>query len=900
MAAADTFGVWLKRRRKILDLTQKDLADRVGCSVAAIQKIEREERRPSRQIAALLASSLEIPEEQRAQFLKIARGERRPEALPIPAAGFEPPVLELPVRQPLEPAGDLLSGDTKKTHLPFRFPYPPNPLIGRETELSQIAHLLAEDHCRLLTLTGEGGIGKTRLAVEVARLLSEATWDNLNFPDGTFFISLAPVRSIDRIALALADGIDFKFYGSQEPLDQLIQFLVEKHLLLILDNLEHLVDGANLLAEILSRAPGVKMLVTSRERLRLQGEWIFAMAGLPYPMRPQGGTLARRDGYGRPESYSAVALFIQNARRCVHNFELTPETEPAIFEICRMVDGMPLGLELAAAWLSTLTPQEIAEEIRRDLGFLASPTRDIPERHRSIHAVFDHSLELLSEEAKAVFCRLSVFHGGFRRAAAESIAGANLLVLSELVEKSLLRRLPNGLYELHELVRQYAAQLLRSEAEIHRETRALHSSFYLSLLKTWEVALRNEHQKEALEELTSEIVNIGLAWEWAVEHRQILNLRKGTLALMIYHELRNLFLEGERLFEKAQAVLQVGAIPEDETDLYAQEVLLGDILSQQAWFSYRLGKMDVALPLLRQSMKLLQKYNESIVYGDVLWYYASACWFAGEYEEASWAIEQGLDLNAALGRYWQIAMLKINQGGVCHEQGRYAQADQALSEALNLSRTTGDPRLITTAISFLGRTRQTLGRFDGLQAFYQEALALANETGDRYGQGLSIERLAYIAQVTGDAAEAFRLYGVCAELYREIGDQWSLSRALNEQARFALQEEDASTAMLAYQKSIHAAVQASASSYLLDALIGIAVILEVRREINLAIEIARHVGDHPSSTLDARNLAKQLQARLVEAVGEESDGSVGHLPLQEKRRSFEDLVDFLRCEFHYF
>lgn len=881
METVVSFGGWLKRRRKALDLTQKDLAALVGCSVAAIQKIEREERRPSRQIAVLLANALEIPEDQRPLFLKIARGERRVEGLPSPNIGIPHDGLGFVHTGQRLGEAPAASAEVPPVQPAFHLPYPPNPLIGRESELDQIAHLLQEDHCRLLTLTGEGGIGKTRLVIEVGRLVAGHTWDRPDFSGGVYFVSLTAVRAIEGILPALADGIGFKFYGAQEPMEQICQFLAEKKSLLILDNLEHLVEGANLFAEIISRAPGVKVLVTSRERLKLQGEWVFELSGLPYPVARSKTQVAG----GKGESYSAVALFIQNARRRTHNFELTPEIEPAIFEICRLVDGMPLGLELAAAWLSTLTPAEIASEIKRDLDFLTAPTRDIPERHRSIHAVFDHSFELLSAETRNVFCRLSVFQGGFRRAAAEIVAGGNLRVLSELVEKSLLRRLPNGRYDQHELVRQYAGRMLQQDPEAYRAVRELHTGFYLSLLKTWESGLRDHHQKEALEELTLEIANIGLAWDWAVANRQILNMRKGTVALMVYHELRNMFQEGESLFEKAQAAIENGNTPEDETELYALEVLLGDILSQQAWFSFRLGKMGPALAILRKSIGLLRKYNEVIVYGDVLWYYAFACWFAGEYEEATWAITQGLDLNAALGRHWQIAMLKINQGGVAHEQGKYEPADEALTEALVLARSTGDPRLITTAISFLGRTRQTLGRFHGLQELYQEALTLATETGDRYGQGLAIERLAYIAQATGEAVEALRLYEVCTELYKDIGDRWSQSRAYNELGRFAFQQADEQGAKEAYQQAMSSAIQAGATSYLLESLVGIAMILNRKGKLALAVEIAEQVSRHPSSTLYARSTAQELLEEISDRQNNFSAADV--------KRSFAELVDTL-------
>ena len=345
MDVGASFGAWLKRRRRQLDLTQDALAEKVGCSVATIQKIEADERRPSRQIAGLLAETLEIPPTDRATFVKTARGElgvaRLTEVAPVVVA-----VSQTPATQPVS---NLL--------------IPPTPLVGREAELAALAQLLHDPQSRLITLIGAGGMGKTRLAIEAA------TRQVGDFSDGTYFVALASFSSPAIIPLAIADALGLKFQGQLEPRAQLFNYLLDKRLLLVLDNFEHLLSGAELLAEIMQCVPAVKLLVTSRERLNLPGEWVFEIQGLPVPTAEQAEQLTENN---------AVLLFAQCAARALGNFELDSEKYAAVARVCQLVEGMPLGIELAASWVRVLSCQEIVHEIERSLDFLATTARHVP------------------------------------------------------------------------------------------------------------------------------------------------------------------------------------------------------------------------------------------------------------------------------------------------------------------------------------------------------------------------------------------------------------------------------------------------------------------------------------------------------------------------------------------
>jgi predicted ATPase/DNA-binding XRE family transcriptional regulator len=454
LEAEASFGAWVRRRRKALDLLQKELAARAGCSVTALQKIERDERRPSRHLAERLAESLGVPADQRATFLQVARGERMAERL-NPASEVVAPRAETQ-RSP-EPA--------RRELMP-----PAAPLIGREAELANLALLLRDPDCRLLTLTGPGGIGKTRLALAAAQQQGA-------FAQGVAFAALAPLIGRDQVVTAIADALGCVLYGTRDRADQLVQYLRDKALLLLLDNFEHLLADAacvELVGQLLRGAAKLKLLVTSREPLDIQEEWVFDVQGLPTPLNATPHEV---------EASSAARLFQQRARQARAGYTLSPEDTPAIVQICQLVGGVPLGIELAATWMRTLSCQEIADEIRRNLDFLATRARDVPERHRSIRAVFDQSWALLAPEEQRVLQRVSVFRGGFTRAAAEEVAGASLALLAALVAKSLLRRTTAGRYDPHELVRQYAHDHLRADEREEAEARNRHSRYYTQLLE---------------------------------------------------------------------------------------------------------------------------------------------------------------------------------------------------------------------------------------------------------------------------------------------------------------------------------------------------------------------------------------------------------------------------------
>jgi predicted ATPase/transcriptional regulator with XRE-family HTH domain len=839
-----TFGQWVKYRRKSLDMTQEQLAHQVGCSAAAIKKIESNERRPSRQIAGLLAEQLRILPEQQAVFVQVARGETSLERLPAPG-------MELP-------APRHWPAPLAKPHL--NIPAPAAALIGRERELETITRLLLDPACRLVTLTGVGGAGKTRLAVEAAIHLQAG------FAEGACFVSLAGVDTPDLIIPAIASAMEINFSGPGDVRMQLFQSLRNSRILLVLDNLEHLLAGAELFGELLQHVPGVKLLVTSREPLHLQAEWVFEVRGLPVPQELQSESF---------ESSSAANLFLQRARQAHSGFSLDAGNSAAVGRICQLVQGLPLAIELAANWTRALSCEEIVQEIERGLEFLSTNRLDMPPRHRSMWTVFDHSWKLLNAHEQRILKRMAVFRGGIRREAAEFLTGAGLTALSVLIDKSLLWRSTTNRYEIHELVRQYLASRLAEDAQEERETRRQHSRYYLTLLKTSEPVLRSRRQKDALAELDADIDNIRLAWNTAVEHEDIELLSVSGGPLYYYYELNQYFQEGEALFQRAADLvrLRLAALPAEGSakEQAHLERTLASLLNFQAFFNLRPGNNQEALQLFHSSLALLrpqqatQTAPQAVVFplAFALVHAGVVYWALGDFERAAGYLEEGLSHAAALEQTWLHGLALGFLGGVSHDQGNSLQACRLLAEAVKICQAEGDPEMIAFMGIYYSRTLLALNRLAEARLLLMDGLKNVQETGNRWLMALGMEYLARIARTEGDDREASRLLEESIQLHRAVGDRWSLSLALIELSRFLLK---AGETQAAEQHTLEALQIVTAAGYTPIALEGFAILAAISAQQGLvgeAVLLIQHILQHPATKSDTRAQAQELRDAIA-------------------------------------
>ncbi|MFN8475570.1 MAG: tetratricopeptide repeat protein [Anaerolineae bacterium] len=840
MESPITFGGWLRQRRNELRLTREELARRIGCSVSTLRKIEDGERRPSGQIAELMAKSLDIPPATRTTFVRVARGELSVDRLASAS-------------MPMTAPGHSSTSSTLRHSLPII----PTPVIGRQREVGALSQLLRDPQCRLLTLVGPGGIGKTRLAIETAAQIQDV------FAAGVHFVPLAAVNSPRSIVPAIADVIGFAFQSPShaQPKTQLFSYLKEKNALLLLDNLEHLLvePGIEVLAELLANAPRVKLLVTSRESLELQSEWVFEVRGLPVPESRYTEESAKD---------TSVELFLQRARRAHVGFNASTEDYPPIVRICELVEGMPLGIELAATWVRTLTCDEIAREIERGVDFLSVSTRDLPSRHRSLQAVFGHSWKLLTEEERATLLRLSVFRGGFQRETARAVAGATLAVLSALVAKSLIRRIGTGRYDLHEVIRQLAAGQFASQPDERTATLARHSEYFLTYFSRADERFKSPVQRETLGELLTEMDNFRTAWDWAVAHGDFALIEQTMRLLPWVYDTRGWFLEGLDALGRAVNALETAHVhsPPDRTD----QVALAHLLTGRSLLAYRLGQYEQAQAMLERALAILRPLNELRVLVEAVHLLGMVLEVTGDYANALELYSEGLQIARAIGDRWYAALCLIHLNGlvaITHRGVDLEHTHEQLQFAVAEWRLIGDPRFTAFALRLFSQSAFSLGWYDEARAALEESAALNLSVGDRWGSGAAYRGLGVVAQARGQHQHAVAMFRKSLDTFIELGGGWWVARVLAEMGRsvFALGNEAKAESI--WHESLRIATETHGTPVMLEALADLARLQAKRGNFEEALELLLIVLNHPAGFQEtktrARHLCMELEAQLT-------------------------------------
>ena len=419
-----------------------------------------------------------------------------------------------------------------RTEVPsFRLPAPTFPLIGRKQELAELHGYLHNSDCRLLTILGSGGSGKTRLALEIARALQ------YSFSDGIYLISLSTMDPSQSFTPLVAEVLGFSFREQGDPTQQLLDYLRHKNLLLVMDGFEAVLPGVTWVSEVLQVAPSVKFLATSRSSLNISNEQVYTLEGMPVP---------EVDELEQVEQFDSVQLFLTFARHRQPAFTLDERSYRGIVSICRLLHGLPLGLLLASSWVELYSLNEIAEQIEHNLDFLEVDWADMPARQRSLQATFEYSWNLLSEEEQRFFAALAVFIGSFSLHAVRGVAGVSERLLQSLVDKRLVNHTAAGRFQIHDLVHQFAIQHLEQNPGYTFEIHARHSHFYLEALEDWGKDLKSACQREALEAMDLDVENFRAAWRWAVETQNWQGIADGLEGMGWYADLRFRFQEGER------------------------------------------------------------------------------------------------------------------------------------------------------------------------------------------------------------------------------------------------------------------------------------------------------------------------------------------------------------------
>jgi predicted ATPase/DNA-binding CsgD family transcriptional regulator len=703
-------------------------------------------------------------------------------------------------------------------------PLPLTPFIGRDRERAALHDLLLRDDVRLVTLTGPGGIGKTRLSLEVARDVAEA------FPDGVVYAPLATVPNADLLPAALAQVFGLPESDSLPATPRLVAALQERQMLLILDNFEHLVGeaAASIVAELLTSCDGLTVLATSRTLLHVSGEHAFIVPPLALPRR------ATRESSAVPvptldelRAYEAIQLFVDRSRAAWPNFALTAENAAIVAAICERVDGLPLAIELAAARSAVLPPQALLARLEQRLPLLTGGPHDQPHRLRTMHNAIAWSYDLLDEASQALFRRLAVFVGGLSLSGAESIfdpsgdrlhraAGDSLLdSLATLLTSSLLQRHEQAdgetRFGMLETVREFALEQLVKAGE-EEVTRAAHAAHYLDFVEQAELALWSTTNQALLDRIETEHDNLRAALSWTIGHEPTTALRMAT-GVAAFWSKRCHWSEGRSWLEQALA-----------TDAGEGATARAAALGRLGALTGELGDFDVARRYLKESLILAEQVGEMHIaaraqrglgilasnqsdFAEARTFFEQAlAQFRnlrdqpgiarclndlglvadrqGDQDAAIAFEEEALPVARAVGDEWQVCIILGNLGGAYYDRGDYARGEALSLEALDLARQLGDTFGVAVNLYNLGNCVFQLGDAPGAIVRYRESLTMCNELGDRHLATRILDRLGVALHKTGASRAGARLFGAAAALREDIGDTLFAEEDSNLSVRF--------------------------------------------------------------------------------------------------------------------
>ena len=778
-----SFGEWVRRRRRALALTQAELAARAACSKELIAKIEGDARRPSKQVAALLAAALQLDEAEAQLFVRAARAELAPDRLPPPTQR-----VPLPRLTAASPRAAASVQPPEKAPPRTNLPAQATPLIGREREVAAVAALLRQPGVRLVTLTGPGGTGKTRLALQVADELLGAAARQLPapgrgaagalqrergpggeepFPDGVWFVNLAPIDSPGLVGTTIAHALGVA-EGARAPIEQhLHAFLRAKRALLLLDNFEPVLDAAPLVAELLAAAPGLKVLVTSRAVLHLYGEHEFAVSPLALPpLAP--------DAAQDIAQYEAVKLFVVRARAARAGFALTNDNAAAVAAICHRLDGLPLAIELAAARVKFFPPEALLARLERPLQVLTGGPRDLPGRQQTLRGTIDWSYNLLDRGEQALFRRLGVFVGGCTPEAAAAVCAAEgdpqqdpVDGLASLADKSLLRPIegPDGQprFAMLETVSEYALERLEQsdEAEAIRQR---HASYFVALAEVAERHRYTPAQGGWLLRLDADHDNMraALAWSQSAPAGVGVGARLAG-ALQWFWSIRGYVSEGRSWIERALQQSAGVASPLRAKLLYGAGRLQSDGARASA--------------LIEQALALWREQGNKAGMADALLILGRVARVQRDYGRSEALVRESLVLFREEQIAWGIVWALLSLGDVALDQGDAARALGPVQEALALTERLGDTYGNMWARCLLGRLAHLQGDLERAAALLEESLAWIQPLGSP-GRSAMLNDLGRVALDRGDTRRAAALFEESLRLSWEPGYEIDVALSL--------------------------------------------------------------------------------------------------------------------------
>lgn len=783
-------------------VTREFIADRVRRALLSVAEngAERDSKQAARyaEQAYLLPGAAEPSAEQFRQLHRLLQRGTNPLAADVrrEAESFG---IELPEAEPPAPRQDGESPDDPvTTNLPVRL----TSFVGRSAEHAELTALLRRADTHLLSLVGPGGSGKTRFALQLARTMQDEMV-------GVFFMPLETLRSRAEILMSMAAMLGLTLSGTEAPLGQIRQHLKDKFYLLVLDNFEHLIGDATLVSDLLLACPYLKVLVTSREHLNLTGELVYPVAGLE---------LSARDEHpAQAAAGDAVQLFYERAKSADLRFILSSDVLVDVAEICAMVAGLPLAIELAAAWVRLMPVSEIKRELRSGIDILAGSARDTAARHRSVRAVLDASWGPLSERERAALRQLTVFKGGFRREAAAEVANVDLPLLVGLVNKSLVTPSPNGRYRLHPVTAQYLRGKLAEQSHERQRVEERHAHYYVRLAQEQTPRLVTAERVKTLETAEAEAANMKVAWHWAVDHKKAEVLKETSLPLGRFFENRP--LEAATMFARAVASLDKA----DPEHLAAS----GYVSVLWAWFLNNLGSPDEALTLVEQGLTLLEPLGEFPGICKALSVKAWNLWFfhnEGAQARLLWEKALGLArehrvenmigetlaqlvvVELALGTFADVRQLaddtlaELNalgnrlhytkvlcwSGDNLSRNGHLEEGVQRILEAVRLARAYKLDSFLPVTLFDAAEASYRKGDLDGAENCARECVRVARETGIRYAQVRGLNYLGRVMTRRGNYDQADRYLDEGLEIAWQIKDYFGITANLVSEAELRL------------------------------------------------------------------------------------------------------------------
>lgn len=745
--------------------------------------------------------------------------------------------------------------------------------IGRDAEINELNEFLVSNLQRVLTIIGPGGVGKTHLANHVAL-------ENLkHFSDGVYLISLSPSHSPDQIPQLIASAIGLPIYDPSDPLIQLINYLKERKILLVIDNFDTFTEYVTIIRKLIEDTDYLKIIITSRQNLQEKFGTILKLKGLSYPEEHISIAI---------EDYESIKLFIIRAKKVQSSFELTSVNKRYIADICKLLNGIPLAIELAASWTRLLSPREISREIRNSTDFLVSTEASHPDRHQSLKAIFEQSWRLLEQDERSALSKLSIFQNKFSREAATQVTEVPIQVLYRLVDKSLLQVI-DGDFNIYGVIRRYAARKYQEQFNTTVLLRQNYIRYYVSLVEEQHQNLLGENQKVAIETFISEIDNISTAWLWSIKDQIFIKLTLFIDALYNFYEIIGWINDGKSLFRQG-----LKGLIEGESNSPEYTGVLNLVRAKLGAFCYRTGDYEEGIEYLNLSLKNLPPDTSSNERAFILTYLGAIFFQKGDFDQAENLLSESVRLYDNLDDSRGKAIALHHNALLKHTQGEKARAISLHKRSLSISESINNQFGISISLNHIGVISLELGEFLEADINLRESLRIRENLKDIWGIARSHVGLGQLALQRGKIVSAEKHLDQALEIFEQISDSRGIATALINMAKIMEQKREYLQAKSLLARAIHLSVSIQAIPIALEALVNYANILNHLNDYNASIQCLIFTFSHQATSSDIRRWAIKLYNQIKDQM---TSNELSDIQSEILTMSIEELADRVTGDF---